>query len=261
MRSEAERISANARHHRLPVPGTSDEIHRLATTLNAMLDRLDAAASSQRRFVSDAAHELRSPLAVLLAIADATDPASVTDEQLRLIADVRTEVERLQVLVDDLLVLARHDETPASRRVEVDLDHTIRSVTSGPLRSAGVTIDASAVEPVRLLGDPGALERMIRNLVDNAVRHARTAVWVGLTARRGHAVVTVDDDGPGIAEEAREHVFERFARVDTARQRATGGAGLGLAVVRAVARAHGGDAGFVETRRGGASVDVRLPLR
>jgi signal transduction histidine kinase len=257
MRAEAEQISAGELQRRLPVPAADDEIGRLAHTLNAMLGRLESASLRQRRFVADASHELRSPLATLRSIADTLDREGSHGDEA--VADIRTEVDRLQHLVDDLLFLAREDETPPLLRAEVDLDQTIRGVAAELRRGTDVAIDTAAVGAVRVVGDPGALERIVRNLAANAVRHARSGVWIEAGVRDGDAVIAVSDDGSGIPEARWESVFERFVRLDEARGRSAGGAGLGLSVVRAATRAHGGEARVVASRRGGTTVEVRIP--
>lgn len=261
IRIEASRISAEDLERRLPLPGTGDEIHRLTLTLNEMLDRLEESALRQRRFVSDASHELRSPLAALRTIVDVAardgDPAlppSLTD-------DLSNEIERMRGLVDDLLYLTRADESgPAARRDEVDLDRLMHDEATSLTRRTSLRVDGSGIEPVRLIGDPDGLRRLIRNLTDNAIRHAGSAVWLEIRRRDGAAAIVVSDDGPGIPDADRERVFERFVRLDESRSRRSGGTGLGLAVARAVARAHGGDLVVAASAHGGATLEARLPI-
>jgi signal transduction histidine kinase len=229
-RSAAER--SGPVDDRLPVPATQDEIHRLAVTLNDMLGRLSAARARQRAFVADAAHELRSPLANMrteLEVAQRLgDPPSVDD----LLADV----ERLTRLVDDLLVLARADDAPGlARKEQVDLVALLRE-TAEHYSGARVPVTVLDGAPQWTVGDPQALRHVLNNLVDNAVRHAASRVTLVPTVG-GFAVI---DDGPGIAPDDRERVFERFTRLDDARARDAGGAGLGLAIVRELVRRHGG---------------------
>ncbi|MEO1059773.1 MAG: HAMP domain-containing sensor histidine kinase [Actinomycetota bacterium] len=256
MTDRANRIRSDTLHERLAEPGTDDEIGRLAATLNSMLERLDRGAQQQRRFVSDASHELKSPLTVMVGEAEL---AAGSRDVERLAEANERVVERgrnLTALIDDLLALARSDEA-AFRRSEVDLDDVVRQQARLQPRD----VDTSGVEPVRLDADGAALSRLVRNLLDNAARHANEAVAVTLTADADGAVLVVDDDGPGIAEHERDRVFERFARADEARTRATGGTGLGLAIVQAIAHGHGGTVEISTAPIGGARFTVRLPDR
>jgi signal transduction histidine kinase len=226
---------------RVPMPPSDDEVARLAGTMNQMLDRLQAARDRQRRFVSDASHELRSPIATIrheLEVA-AAHPQDTDFE--RLVTDIAEETQRLQHLVDGLLLLARADEqpSPAARR-PVDLDDLLLA-EAARLRSYGrVRVDSTGIGAGRVTGDPDQLARMIRNLTDNAARHARTRIVLALTATAGAVRLAVANDGPAIAGADRERIFERFTRLDGARGRTDGGFGLGLAIVAAVARSHGG---------------------
>ncbi|MDA2811614.1 HAMP domain-containing sensor histidine kinase [Nocardiopsis sp. RSe5-2] len=247
---------------RVPEPDGDDEIARLATTMNAMLARLEAAQRTQRRFVADAGHELRSPLTTLTGIVELArrDGGRIPPEAL---SSAEGELGRIRLLVDDLLLLARADESGLGlRREEVDLDDVLEGERVR-LRSTGAAEGvhvAALLEPVKVVGDRDALARLARNLADNAVRHARTGVELEVRAEDdGWAVITVRDDGPGIPPEDRERVFERFVRLDSGRGRASGGTGLGLSIVAAIAREHGGSAAAGEGPRGGAAFTVRLP--
>ena len=255
MRAEAEAVSASTLHRRVPVPPGRDEVGRLARTLNRMLDRLEDSAARQRRFVSDASHELRSPVAamrteveVALAHPAAADWDTVADTVL-------AETARLEGLVDDLLDLARGDEA-VIRYGPVDLDAVVREEAA---RLRGVDVEVCGVAGV-LPGDGTQLARLVRNLLENAARHADQAVAVTLSREPECAVVVIEDDGPGVPEADRQRIFERFARLEEARTRASGGAGLGLAVVRSIATAHGGTVTVGDARLGGARFEVRLPL-
>ena len=240
----ADISAAGLAKQRLPVPGAQDEIHRLAVTLNAMLDRIDSATSRQRTFVGDAAHELRSPLAsarVQLEVAQRLGPAA---DWSGVIDDVLVDVERLDRLVEDLLTLARLDESGGgiSRREHVELDQLVDEV-GGAYGNARVPVVVTS-QPTHTTGDPEALRRVVINLVDNAVRYATKRVQVSVAPEtRGSkrvAVLTVVDDGPGIAVGERERVFDRFYRVQESRSRTSGGTGLGLPIVRDIVRNHGG---------------------
>lgn len=268
MRTEVETIRAAQPDARVVVPDTGDEIARLATTMNAMLDRLDRSAAGQRRFVSDASHELRSPIAsirqhaeVAVAHPDRTDVGEFSDV-------VRSEAVRLQDLVTGLLELSRLDEGGTGRRRPVDLDDlaldaVARARTRVPAGATGdstIRVDGSGISAARVLGDERLLTGVVRNLVDNAVRHAVSRVTVALVEHDGAAVLTVDDDGAGVPAGERDRVFERFVRLDDARSRDAGGAGLGLAIVRDAVRAHGGEATVTDSPLGGARFVVRIAL-
>jgi signal transduction histidine kinase len=254
LRQGAEEISA-AQVGRLPVPDGEDELHRLALTLNRMLDRLDAARSRQRAFVADAAHELRSPIASLRTQLDVAthlgEPPAV--------ADLSVEVDRLGRLVSDLLLLARVDEDdPALRRCEpVELGGLLAEVAAGRA-GARVPVTATADTPQWTTGDPVALHRVVDNLVANAVRHAHSRVTLAVRRVADRVVFTVADDGPGIPEADRARVFDRFTRLDDARARDAGGTGLGLAIVRELVRIHGGTVTLGDAAPG-LRVAVSLP--
>ncbi|MEV4772817.1 HAMP domain-containing sensor histidine kinase [Micromonospora humida] len=297
LRSGAAEITGRDAAGRLPVPASQDEIHRLAVTLNDMLDRLAAARARQRSFLADAAHELRSPLTnmrteleVAQRLGDRTDWPAVA-------ADLLTDTERLGRLVDDLLLLARLDEAPAQqvdhlRAAEpVELGALLTEVAArwpGPTAGAAESPEAAvvgagespesavvgagrAVSPevtvvaaagaVWTVGVPDELRRVLGNLVDNAVRHARTRVVLAVepAAEGAYHLVTVTDDGPGIPVADRERVFRRFARLDEGRARDAGGAGLGLAIVRELVRRGGGTI-TLDDAHPGLTVRLHLPV-
>jgi signal transduction histidine kinase len=258
LRRSAEDITGAGASARLPVPRGEDEIHRLAVTLNGMLDRLEAGRVRQREFVGDAAHELRSPLANMrtqLEVAQRLGPAAdwpaVSD-------DLLVDTQRLSRLVDDLLLLARTDgSAPPARPEPVELGGLLSSVAA---RHPSAT--ASAAAPVWTVGDADELHRLVSNLVDNAVRYAASRVFLEATVDGPWAVVTITDDGPGIPIADRGRVFERFTRLDDARARSNhdgGGAGLGLAIVRELVRRHGGTVSLHDAPGTGLRVEVRLP--
>jgi signal transduction histidine kinase len=258
LRRGAAEITGTGTAQRLPVPDARDEVRRLAETLNDMLGRLAAASAGQRAFVSDAAHELRSPLASLrtqLEVAARLGGAETTE----LATDALLDVERLSTLVDDLLLLARLDEAPGRtrRREPVDLGELAGSVV-GRYASARVPVRLDSPAEVVVRGDPNGLTRVLANLLDNATRHASAQVTVSVTAAGGLAELVVTDDGPGIGVADRDRVFDRFTRLDDARARESGGAGLGLAIVRELVRAHGGTVSLRDAAPGLAVV-VALP--
>jgi len=258
IRSEVDDISADRLDRRVAVPASGDEIAALAGTMNRMLDRLDAAAAAQRRFVSDASHELRSPLATIRQHAELAqlhpDATSIDD----LAGVVHDEGLRMQELVDALLLLTRLDESPVIHQEAVDLDDlAVAEITR--LRAGGAEVDGSGIHAARVRGDVRLLSRLVRNLADNAARHARSTVAIGVLERDGQVLLTVDDDGPGVPAAERERIFERFVRLDEARARDAGGSGLGLAIVRAIAAAEGGSVGVEDSPLGGARFSVVLP--
>ncbi|MDG4808694.1 HAMP domain-containing sensor histidine kinase [Micromonospora sp. WMMD1120] len=260
LRRGAEEITGRAGAGRLPLPASADEIHRLAVTLNGMLDRLESARARQRAFVSDAAHELRSPLTnirteleVAQRLADRTDWTAVTSNLL-------ADTDRLSRLVDDLLLLARLDETPPVRGTgPVELGALLAEV-AGRYPSPPVRVTPSA-GPLWTVGNPDELRRVLANLVDNAVRHAYTSVVLAAGAGGpGAHLVTVTDDGPGIPAADRERVFDRFTRLDDGRARDAGGAGLGLAIVRELVRRAGGTISLTDAAdQQGLRVRLSLP--
>jgi signal transduction histidine kinase len=260
MRREVDDVTATRLDRRLAEPGTADEIGRLAVTLNSMLDRLDAAQSAQRRFISDASHELRSPLASLRQFAEVAraHPDRVAAGELS--EAILDEGARLERLVDGMLTLARSDERGlVAAPVTLDVDDVVLAEVARLRASTRLGIDASAVGPARIVGDAALLAGLVRNLVDNAARHAESSVRIELAETGGEVVFAVDDDGAGIEEDQRERVFDRFVRLDDARARESGGAGLGLAIVREIAAAHGGTARALPSALGGARFEVRLP--
>jgi signal transduction histidine kinase len=260
MRAEVDRISASRLDRRVPVPTTTDEVARLAATMNAMLDRLARSSERQRRFVADAAHELRSPLARIRAELEVDTAHPSSADLATTHASVLAQTGVLHRLVDDLLLLARGDAGAlAVQPRPLDLDDVVERAAEA--RRGSRPIDTRQVRPVQVRGDEAQLARAVGNLLDNAVRHARTGVAVTLdVAPPGTAALTVADDGPGIPAEAREAVFERFTRLDDARSADDGGAGLGLAIARDIARRHGGDLTVVDTGRRGAHFLLTLPV-
>lgn len=259
IREEVERISARELDRRVPDAPGEDEIARLAATMNRMLDRLQSSQDRQRRLVSDASHELRSPVAAIRQHAEVAGEHPDATRVDELATAVLEETDRLQGLVEDLLVLARLDEGDESIAAEVDLDDVVLAEAARLRRMTTIDVDTSGVGAGRVHGSAAALERVVRNLTENAARYARGRVALGLAQADGRVVLSVEDDGPGILPQERERVLERFVRLDGSRGRGTGGAGLGLAIVREVAASHGGEATLGESPLGGLRVEVRLP--
>ncbi|HEU0214597.1 MAG TPA: HAMP domain-containing sensor histidine kinase [Jiangellaceae bacterium] len=260
VRREVDAISASQLHRRVPEPGSSDEVARLTVTMNRMLDRLEQARDRQRRLVSDASHELRSPVAVIRQHAEVALAHPERMPTAALAETVAAEGLRLQQLVDDLLLLARADEgTLRLDRRPLDVDDVVFDEVRRLRASTVLHVDATAVSAGRALADAAATRRIVRNLVDNAANHARTRIGLSLTETDGQVVLHVDDDGLGIAAADRARVFDRFVRLDDARARDDGGAGLGLAIVTELVAAHGGDVAVADSPLGGARVTLRLP--
>jgi signal transduction histidine kinase len=238
LRHGAERIGEGTVDERLPVADARDEIQALATTLNGMLDRLAAARATQRAFVADAAHELRSPLSTMRT---QLEVAQRLGEGGTLPGDLLPEVARLSALVEDLLLLARTGDAGPAPRDPVDLTQLAREVARRYADArVPVRLTAPAGDPAVVLGSGDELVRAVTNLVDNAVRHAATSVELAVTVEPTRVDLSVRDDGHGIPEVERERVFDRFARLDEARDRDSGGSGLGLPITRELLLRAGG---------------------
>jgi signal transduction histidine kinase len=260
MSAEVGAISSTELHRRVPDPRGRDEIARLAATMNRMLGRLEEAQLRQRRFVSDASHELRSPVASIRQHAEIalSHPEGSTISEL---ADVVLEEDvRLQRIVEDLLLLTKMDEgTLELRSAPVDLDDIVFEEAARLRGATNFRIDVSAVSAGRVSGDRDKLERLVRNLSDNAARHARSTISLSLRDGDGQVVMTIDDDGSGIPTAHRERIFDRFVRLEDARDRDSGGSGLGLAIVLEIAGFHGGTVRVLDSALGGARFEVRFP--
>ena len=263
MRQSAEAITASDLSRRVSVLDGDRDLSRLARTFNDLLARVEAAMDAQRRFVSDASHELKGPVAatkVMLETAraypEAVDPST-------LLSDLANENEQLQGIVDDLLALARQDEGRLKLNLApLDLCELIYEEVSSLERRSAVSLDVSGVEPLVCTGDAQLLGQALRNLLENAVRHARSRVAVSCHEELGGTGrlvrISVSDDGPGIAPADRERVFGRFVRLGQDRGRATGGTGLGLAVVKGIVERHGGRVYFSDPEIGGATAVMEL---
>jgi signal transduction histidine kinase len=241
---------------RVPVPGTDDEIAELARTMNEMLDRLERASVNQRQFVSDASHELRSPVASIrtqietaLRYPDGVDWPSVAQVVL-------AEDERLDHLVGNLLAMARYEEGRYGRKCDVDLDDLVMAQSP---RMTSVQLDLSGVSAGRVWGNADELTSVVRNLLDNAARHARSQVAVSVREVGPWVVLSVCDDGAGVPAGDRDRVFDRFARLEEGRSRDGGGTGLGLALTKRIVEHHGGRVRVGDAPLGGAEFVVELP--
>ncbi|MCX6522992.1 MAG: ATP-binding protein [Actinobacteria bacterium] len=264
MRREVDEITTDDLSRRVAVPATGDEVEALGSSFNRTIDRLERGVDAQRRFASDAAHELRSPLAGMRAVLEVGQrhPERATESMATAIA----QIDRASRLIDDLLVLARRDgdRTPLERKA-VDLDDlVVEMVREATARYPEISFDRRGVTPVQALVVGPAIARVVQNLLDNAARHAHGRVRVRLGAAMGRPgaelgwELSVDDDGPGVPAVDRERVFERFARLDESRSRHTGGTGLGLAIVRDLVTEHGGTVHVADSDLGGASFVVRV---
>jgi signal transduction histidine kinase len=259
IRNRVAEISTSDLAERVPVPASRDQIAALAVTMNEMLARIEAGHRAQQRFLGDASHELRSPLATIISgleVAEAHPKLLDADLAINILLP---EAQRMNTLIEDLLLLARADEQSlVLHKEEVALDELAEVEAARVRRETGCTIHTD-IYPARLTGDSAAMCRMIRNLVDNAVRHANSLIAIEVSSRNGTANLSISDDGPGIAPAERTRVFERFVRLDSDRSRSGGGAGLGLAIVAEVVAAHGGTVTIDDRPGGGTTMIVALP--
>ena len=242
-----------------PDPAAAAELRALTDSFNLMLDRLEDAFARQRGFVSDASHELRSPLTAIRGQIEvlARDPDPEAADVRRVEAATLAELARVERLVEELLALARLDEGVGPARRELEAAAFLREA----VLTAPGDAEVGELAAGRIDADPEMIGRVVRNLVENARRHAGAAgtVRVSSAAVGGRLRVDVDDDGPGIPPAERERVFDRFHRSEAARARASGGAGLGLAIARGIVEAHGGSIGAADSPLGGARVSFELP--
>jgi signal transduction histidine kinase len=256
IRGEVAVITATDLHRRVPNPGTGDEIADLATTMNAMLERLDREVERQRRFVADASHELRTPLTRLRAAMEVEREAGANPGA---VDGFLHDTLEMQQLIDDMLYLARADEGQAPpTRVPLDLDDVVLREAARAAAESGKAIDTSAVSGAHVLGDRIQLARVVRNLLDNATRHATTSVTLSLGEFDGIAILLVGDDGPGVDPDHRDRIFDRFTKLDEARA-AGNGTGLGLAIARDIAARHDGTLTLLASVGRGATFQLSIP--
>lgn len=260
IREQVDGVRRSSLSQRIGVPPTSDEIARLATTMNEMLTRLEASDAAQRRFASDASHELRSPLATLAATLEIAiaDSSGQTWRDMQPI--LTSQTERMKGLVDDLLTLAKADDRGVQvRRTEQDLDDLVETEV-GRIRGASVHPIALRTVPVKLCCDGPRISQVVSNLLDNADRYAMSRVWVAVHENGTTAVVDVDNDGPLVPENERSRIFERFVRLDDSRSRDSGNSGLGLAIAAEFAKAHEGTLSATESPEGHCRFRLTLPI-
>ncbi len=259
--TQVTNIESESLHERVTIPVAKDQIQKLTITVNHMLDRLESSMASQKRFVADASHELRSPLATMRLTLDleslATNSADSHEEDLEVL---NQEVNRMTRLVSNLMLLAKSDAGPSELNIsDVDLDDIVYRELSSMRHRTNITIKAS-IEPIKIQGDATRISQVVRNLMENAINHAHDQVHVTIKSAADGCLIEVSDDGPGIPLEKREAVFERFVRLDEHRSRDAGGSGLGLAIVAEIVKQHGGTVFISDSPTGGALFKVQLPL-
>jgi len=257
IRSEVARITQVRGRGQITVPPTGDEIARLAETMNLMLARLEQSDATTRRFISDASHELRSPLATIRAAIEVSPSGTAHPDPTR-DEVIHGEALRMQRLVDDLLTLAKADDGLPLNLDEVDVDDLLEAEVRRLRATGDVPVEAT-IAAARVLGDRAQLSQALRNLVDNAARHTEGGVQLAVSSVADDVVVMVDNDGPPIPEDRRELVFDRFARLEESRERDSGGSGLGLAIVRTIVTAHGGTVRATQTPSGRCRFEITLP--
>ncbi len=259
IRTAVTAITADDLSRRVPEPSTADEVGLLARTMNDMLARLEGSATKQRRFVADASHELRSPLAAIRTTLEVGLAHPDTAPWPIIAQRASSQSGRLEELIQQLLLLAKADEhTLTGRRQEIDLCKMLHEIRDElPAHPLDISVTTSPDTVTR--GNPEHLRRVLRNVIDNAVRYAKTTISIHTVAQEQTITITVDDDGPGVPDADRERVFDRFVRLDTSRGRGSGTTGLGLAIAREIARAHDATMSMSRSAAGGARVTICLP--
>jgi heavy metal sensor kinase len=268
MNEQTQRITAENLSAQLDVANPRDEVGRLAVTINALLARLDAAFQEQKRFIADASHELRTPLAVLRGETEvALQQERGTAEYKESLALIKDEAERLSRIVENLFLLAREPvDAPSLIKEPVRLDGLIAECVRAAQvlamqKGLRLTIDGE-LRAITVNGDDEMLKRMLLNLLDNAVKYTppRGEISVGLRSQNGHARIIVTDTGIGIPAVDQPRIFDRFYRVDKARSRALGGAGLGLSIARWIVEGHSGSLSVESAPDRGSAFTVELPV-
>jgi two-component system, OmpR family, sensor kinase len=259
----ATAITAGDLSHRVEVENEHTEVGRVGEALNAMLGRIETSDQRLRRFIADASHELRTPLAAVRAYAELFSRGAQTrpEDLARTMSGITREAERMSVLVEDLLLLARLDEGRPLEREQVQLDGLVaEAVDTARMVDPERPVELET-EPVTVLGDRDRLRQVVDNLLSNVRSHTPAGAPARVRVRRegGNAVVEVEDSGAGLDDEQTRRIFERFYRADESRSRASGGVGLGLSIVAAVARAHGGTVSVSSEPGRGATFRVEIP--
>lgn len=265
--SIARKIQSGNLHSRVPVPYTNDEVQHLALTFNEMLDHLEMTFKQQRRFIADASHELRTPVAAIRSMTDvALDQQLTAKEYTSVLHDVNIQAEHLGKLIADLLTLARADEGHIRfEREPLRLDllaHDVVATLESLATEKGITLSVEANEPLLIIGDEARMIQIIMNLLDNALKYTGRdgTVTVRVQSTEAQQVcLTIQDTGIGIAQEHITHIFERFYRVDSARARSAGGTGLGLAIVKWIVTMHQGTIDVTSQVGQGTTFSIVLP--
>lgn len=259
IRSQVESIGHAKLSQRVPVPISKDEIADLARTMNIMLERLEVSVDAQKRFVADVSHELRSPLASIkttLEVAARIDRNSGWNKTFKIL---NQEANRMSLLVDDLLLLAKADAGQLTPKlVEIDLDDLLAHELENFRATSNLKL-SQVTEPVKALGDSLKISQAVRNLLDNASRFGKQQVWVSLKAAGANVEISIEDDGPGIALENQLTAIERFVRLDKHRSRDDGGSGLGLAIASEIMASHNGSLRLGNSAHGGLCATLALP--
>lgn len=259
MRSEVDQIGGEIAGRRVDEPVADDEVGRLANTMNRMLERVDEVQQSQKRFVADASHELRTPLTAFRASLEASIDTSADDEITGMLRASLSDVDRMELLIEELIAEAAATESTSPVPLVLDLDDIVLEEAAAVRIGTGVSIDTGGVSGAQVSGVASQLRRAVRNLLNNAVRHAESAVTVTLEETGSGARLVIEDDGPGIPEGERERIFERFIRLDAARASEGAGSGLGLTITRRIVEAHGGRVYADPDFTTGARFIVELP--
>ena len=259
IRAELTTITDQALDRRVPVPKSDDEVRRLATTMDKMLDRLEWASRRQHEFVADASHELQSPLAAFRVQLEVA-LAHPTDADWHAIAtNLLSDSDQMERLVRDLLFLAREQDAPLPHDGPIDLDDIVLQEAARVRSTTAIAIDTSNVSGAPVRGSRDDLRRLVRNVIENAVKHAGASVRLTVRCDDQHSRLDVEDDGPGVPRTDRDLVFDRFYRADAARSRNSVGTGLGLAIARAITERHHGSLRLVDSDRGAHFV-LLLPV-
>ena len=259
IRAAVDEISEGSVDERLPSPRTGDEVERLVDTLNRMLERLQRAIKRERRFIADASHELRTPIAAMRTVLETNNDRRSATETVHF-ATALSSLQRLEVLAEDLLLLGS-DQAAATMAQSrpIDVDELVLEKAEHLRRTTNLEIDTSKVSGGQVLAREVDMMRVIDNLASNAVRHAETYVGIAITESNGAVRLTVSDDGIGIPVELRRSIFDRFVRIEGDRNRGTGGTGLGLSIVSDIVDRYGGTVRATSSTRGGASFVVEMP--
>ncbi len=257
LRHDLDGVIGLSDRSRVAEPNTGDEVQALARTTNDLLDRLEQQSVARRRFVADASHELKSPIANAKTLLETTSARGAQLESVH--QNVVGELDRLQDLVDDLLFLARTDETSPTQPTTFDLDDVLFDEAERAAIRTHHRIDGAGIQPAQVTADRSEVARAVRNLVENAARHAHQCVTIAVEPGAEEWVVVIADDGPGIPPDDRDRIFERFARLDHNRSRSDGGTGLGLSIVSSIAARNNGNITIADSQGSGARFELRLP--